>query len=67
MNTNQNITALRAGDTVKYSRPQTEYERGCRFILLSDPNVVRAVSIQLVCDLRIKPIEIVEMGEVELA
>ena len=41
-------------------------EAQLRFILLNEPEKGR-VDIQLICEHRIKPIETVEAGEVELA
>ena len=57
---------MKRGDIVKYSRPVTEEEGNFRFILLNEPEKGR-VDIQLICDGRIKPIETVEAGEIELA
>ena len=57
---------MKRGDTVKYSRPVSEEEAAFRFVLLNEPEKGR-VDIQLICDERIKPIEIVEAGEIELA
>ena len=57
---------MKAGDIVKYSRPLDEEEAKFRFILLNEPERGR-VDIQLICEDRIKPIETVEAGEVELA
>ena len=51
---------------MKYSRPVSADEAEFRFILLNEPEKGR-VDIQLICDDRIKPIETVETGEVELA
>ena len=55
---------MKGGDIVKYSRPVNEEEAKFRFILLNEPEKGRVV-IQLICDDRIKPIEMVEVGEVE--
>lgn len=57
---------MKRGDIVKYSRPVDDEEAKLRFILLDEPEKGR-VDIQLICDYRIKPIETVEAGEVELA
>jgi hypothetical protein len=57
---------MKANDIVKYSRPVDELEAGLRFILLREPEKGR-VDIQLICDDRIKPIETVEVGEIEPA
>jgi hypothetical protein len=55
---------MKANDIVKYSKPVNEKEAKLRFVLLRDPEKGR-VDIQLICDYRIKPIETVEVGEVE--
>ena len=57
---------MKCGDIVKYPKPVNEDEGRLRFILLNEPEKGR-VDIQLICDYRIKPIETVEAGEVELA
>lgn len=57
---------MKAGDIVKYAKPVDESESKFRFVLLSDPEKGRA-DIQLICDDRIRPIETVEVGEIELA
>jgi len=57
---------MRANDVVKYSKPVDEEEAKLRFILLRDPEKGRA-DIQLICDYRIRPVETVEVGEIELA
>ena len=57
---------MKANDIVKYSKPVNEEETKLRFILLRDPEKGRA-DIQLICDFRIKPIEIVAVGEIEPA
>ena len=57
---------MKAGDMVKYSKPVDEEEAKLRFILLRDQEMGRA-DIQLICDYRIKPVETVEVGEIELA
>jgi len=57
---------MKRGDIVKYSRPVNQEEAEFRFILLNEPEKGR-VDIQLICDERIKPIETVETGEIELA
>jgi len=56
---------VKPGDVVKYSRPVDEEEAKFRFILLNEP-VKGRVDIQLICDDRIKPIEALEAGEVEV-
>ena len=57
---------MKRGDIVKYSKPVNEGEAKFRFILLNEPEKGR-VDIQLICDYRIKPLETVEVGEIELA
>lgn len=57
---------MKANDIVKYSKPVDAEEAELRFILLRNPEKGRA-DIQLICDWRIKPIETVEVGEIELA
>jgi hypothetical protein len=57
---------MKGGDIVKYSRPVSQEEAKFRFILLNEPEKGRA-DIQLICDYRIKPVETVELREVELA
>ena len=58
--------SMKANDVVKYSKPVNAEEAKLRFILLRDPEKGRA-DIQLICDYRIKPVETVEVGEIELA
>lgn len=56
-------------DVVRYSRPQNEEEREFRFHVLEihrDVEKPRA-HIQLICDDRIKPVEVVELSEIEPA
>jgi hypothetical protein len=57
---------MKRGDIVKYSKPVSSEEAEFRFVLLNEPEKGR-VDIQLICDDRIKPIETVEAGEIELA
>jgi hypothetical protein len=57
---------MKRGDIVKYSRPVDKGESKFRFVLLGEPEKGR-VDIQLICDDRIKPIETVEVGEIEPA
>lgn len=57
---------MKRGDIVKYSRPADAPEAAFRFVLLAEPEKDR-VDIQLLCDERIKPIETVAVGEIELA
>lgn len=57
---------MKRGDIVKYSKPVDEGEASFRFVLLAEAKNGR-VDIQLICDDRIKPIETVAAGEVEVA
>ena len=57
---------MKRGDIVKYSQPADANEAAFRFVLLTEPQKDR-VDIQLVCEERIKPIETVRVGEIELA
>ena len=60
---------MEVNDIVKYSRPQNEDEAEFRFRLLEihrDVENPRA-HIQLICDARIKPVEVVELSEIEPA
>lgn len=60
---------MKVHDVVKYSRPQNEEEERFRFRLLEihrDVDNPRA-HIQLICDSRIKPIEVVALSEIEEA
>jgi len=66
----QNLTsALEVNDVVKYSRPHNEEERKFRFRVLEihrDVEIPRA-HIQLICDWRIKPVEVVALADIEPA
>ena len=58
---------MEVNDVVKYSRPQNEEERQFRFHVLAihrDVENPRA-HIQLICDMRIKPVEVVALDEIE--
>ncbi len=57
---------MKRGDIVNYSKPVDVEEGKFRFVLLNEPEKGR-IDMQLICDDRIKPIETVEAGEVELA
>jgi len=60
---------MQANDVVKYSRPQNDDERQFRFRVLEihrDVEIPRA-HIQLICDWRIKPVEVVALPEIEPA
>lgn len=62
-------TEIGVNDVVKYSRPQNQEEEKFRFRVLEihrDVNNPRA-HIQLVCDARIKPVEVVALKEIKLA
>ena len=66
----QNLTsAMEVNDLVKYSRPQNAEEQKLRFHVLEihrDVENPRA-HIQLVCDWRIKPVEVVALADIESA
>jgi hypothetical protein len=58
---------MKVNDIVKYSRPQNEEEENFRFRLLEvhrDVENPRA-HIQLICDWRIKPVEVVALNDIE--
>jgi hypothetical protein len=60
---------MKVNDVVKYSRPQNEDEEKFRFRVLEihrDVENPRA-HIQLICDWRIKPIEVVALSDIEPA
>lgn len=60
---------MKVNDVVKYSRPQNEEEERFRFRVLEihrDVENPRA-HIQLICDWRIKPIEVVAPADIEAA
>jgi hypothetical protein len=60
---------MKVNDVVKYSRPQNEDEEKFRFRVLEihrDVENPRA-HIQLICDWRIKPIEVVALSDIESA
>ena len=59
------MESLQPGDIVKYSRPVDETESAARFVLLE--NNGDRVTIRLVCDLPIPPVECVAASEVNLA
>lgn len=58
---------MEPNDVVKYSHPTDEGEKKLRFRLLeihTDVENPRA-HIQLICDLRIKPVEVVALADIE--
>ena len=58
---------MKVNDIVKYSRPQNEEEEKFRFRVLEihrDVENPRA-HIQLICDWRIKPVEVVALSDIE--
>ena len=57
---------MKAGDIVKFKTPQNPEEQKARFILVEEANVMKRVKIQFICDMNIKPIELVDESEVEL-
>jgi len=60
---------VEVNDVVKYSRPQNEDERTFRFNVLEIHRDVEnpRVHIQLICDWRIKPVEVVALADIEPA
>jgi hypothetical protein len=65
----EKTTAQIENDVVKYSSPQSEEERKFRFRVLEihrDVENPRA-HIQLICDRRIKPVEVVALTDIEPA
>lgn len=59
---------MKVDDVVKYSRPQNKEEKRFRFRVLEvhrDVENPRA-HIQLICDWRIKPVEVVALTDIEL-
>lgn len=62
------LPAMKVNDVVKYSRPQNE-EESFRFSVLEihrDVENPRA-HIQLICDWRIRPVEVVALSDIEAA
>jgi hypothetical protein len=58
---------MKVNDIVKYSRPENDDEEKFRFRVLEihrDVENPRA-HIQLICDWRIKPIEVVALSDIE--
>lgn len=56
-------------DIVKYSNPQNDGEREARFVVLGihrDVEKPRA-HVQLICDWRIKPVEVILLTDIEPA
>jgi hypothetical protein len=62
-------TQIGINDVVKYSRPQNDEEGNFRFRVLEiHRDVVNPrAHIQLICDWRIKPVEVVALSEIEPA
>ena len=62
-------TQIEVNDVVKYSRPQNQDEGKFRFRVLEIHQNVEnpRAHIQLICDWRIKPVEVVALTEIELA
>ena len=59
---------IEAGDVVRYSKPESGGENDARFLVLEvhrDVEQPRA-HIQLICDWRIKPVEVVALTDIEL-
>jgi hypothetical protein len=60
---------MKVNDVVKYARPQNAEEQKFRFHVLEihrDVENPRA-HIQLICDSRIKPVEVVALTDIEAA
>lgn len=58
---------MKVNDVVQYARPQNEAEAKFRFRVLEihrDVDNPRA-HIQLICDSRIKPVEVVALGDIQ--
>ena len=62
-------TQIEINDVVKYSGPQNEEEGKFRFRVLEIHRNVEnpRAHIQLICDWRIKPVEVVALTEIEPA
>ena len=60
---------MEVNDLVKYSHPQNDEERKFRFRVLEIHRNVEnpRAHIQLVCDWRIKPVEVVALDDIEPA
>jgi len=60
---------MKVNGVVKYSRPQNEEEGKFRFRVLEIHRDVEnlRVHIQLICDWRIKPVEVVALTDIEPA
>jgi hypothetical protein len=61
--------AMQVNDVVRYSRPQNEEEGKFRFRVLEIHREVEnpRAHIQLICDWRIKPVEVVALTDIEPA
>jgi hypothetical protein len=61
--------AMEVNDIVQYSRPQNEEERKFRFRVLEIHRDIKnpRAHIQLICDWRIKPVEVVALSDIEPA
>jgi hypothetical protein len=62
-------TQIEINDLVKYSRPQNEEEGKFRFRVLEIHRNVEnpRAHIQLICDWRIKPVEVVALTDIDPA
>lgn len=60
---------MEVNDVVKYSRPRNDDERKFRFCVLEIHRDVAnpRAHIQLICDMRIKPVEVVALNEIKAA
>ena len=59
---------MKIGDTVKFKKPANADEEKARFILVTEPNVMGRVKIQLIADMNFKYSysELVHESEIEL-
>lgn len=60
---------MQVNDVVRYSQPQDDEERALRFYVLEIHRGVEIprAHIQLICDWRIKPIQVVALSDIEAA
>ena len=58
---------FKKGDIVKYKYPIDVDETSARFTIVTDPNILNMVQIQLICNLNFKPISTVHILEIILA
>ena len=69
MSAERMTTEIGVNDVVKYSRPQNQEEEKFRFRVLEIHRNVEnpRAHIQLICDWRIKPVEVVALTDIEPA